>query len=224
MKAMILAAGRGERMRPLTDHTPKPLLPVRGKPLIEYHLEALARLGVRDVVINHAWLGAQLPAVLGDGARWGMTLHYSDEGDSALETGGGILKALPLLGEAPFLLINGDVYCPHDWAALPALAPGDLAHLLLVANPSHNLAGDFHLEAGRVVDEGEPRLTYAGCALLRPELFADCAPGRFGLAPLLRAAMAQGRISGEQIKTYWCDVGTPERLTALERRLNEDLG
>ncbi|SHI24866.1 N-acetylmuramate alpha-1-phosphate uridylyltransferase MurU [Ferrimonas marina] len=224
MKAMILAAGRGERMRPLTDHTPKPLLPVAGKPLIQYHLEALARAGVSEVVINHAWLGAQLPATLGDGARWGLKLHYSDEQGQALETGGGIQRALPLLGSEPFLVINGDIHCPYPWDALPALASGDLAHLLLVANPEHNPDGDFALQGGRVASEGPGKLTFAGAGVYHPALFADCGPGHFALAPLLRAAMAQQKVSGEKITVPWCDVGTPARLEALESRLNADLG
>lgn len=219
MRAMILAAGRGERMRPLTDHTPKPLLPVAGKPLLVYHLERLARAGVADVVVNHAWLGAQIPAALGDGSDWNLALHYSDEGDSALETGGGIHKALPLLGDAPFLLMNGDIFCDLDWPPLPTLAEGDLAHLYLVPNPEHNPAGDFALEHGRVVVDGADKLTYAGMALFHPALFAQCRPGHFSLVPLLKAAMAEGRVSGERYDGLWCDVGTPERLASLETRL-----
>ncbi|GAA5190048.1 N-acetylmuramate alpha-1-phosphate uridylyltransferase MurU [Ferrimonas gelatinilytica] len=224
MKAMILAAGRGERMRPLTDHTPKPLLPVNGKPLLVHHLEALARAGITDVVINTAWLGAQIPAALGDGERWGLNLQYSDEGAAALETGGGIHKALPLLGDAPFLLVNGDVFCAYPWQALTGLRAGDLAHLLLVPNPGHNPTGDFVLAQGRAHSGEGHRLTYSGCALLSPALFADCSPGRFPLAPLLRRAMEADRVSAERWEGLWCDVGTPERLQTLEAQLHGDLG
>ncbi len=222
MKAMILAAGRGERMRPLTDHTPKPLLPVAGKPLLTYHLERLARAGVREVVINHAWLGAQIPAALGDGARWDLAIRYSDEGEAALETGGGIHKALPLLGDAPFLLMNGDIYCDLEWSALPRLAEGDLAHLYLVPNPDHNPTGDFALASGRVQSDGDNKLTYGGVALFHPALFRDCRPGHFSLVPLLKQAMQAGRVSGERFDGLWCDVGTPARLAALEARLSGD--
>ncbi|MBY6187153.1 nucleotidyltransferase family protein [Marinobacter hydrocarbonoclasticus] len=222
MRAMILAAGRGERMRPLTDHTPKPLIPVAGKPLLEYHLERLCGAGVSDVVVNHAWLGAQIPAALGSGSRWGMTIHYSDEGDQALETGGGIHKALPMLGDAPFLLMNGDIYCDLQWPTLPTLAKGDLAHLYLVPNPEHNPCGDFALEQGRVRSEGAAKLTYGGIALFHPDLFRECRPGHFSLVPLLKAAMAEGRVSGERFDGLWCDVGTPARLTALEALLSGD--
>ncbi|MBY5922390.1 N-acetylmuramate alpha-1-phosphate uridylyltransferase MurU [Ferrimonas balearica] len=222
MKAMILAAGRGERMRPLTDHTPKPLLPVAGKPLLTYHLERLARAGVREVVINHAWLGAQIPAALGSGERWDLNIRYSDEGDAALETGGGIHKALPLLGDEPFLLMNGDIYADLQWPVLPQLAEGDLAHLYLVPNPEHNPNGDFALESGRVLSDGDHKLTYGGMALFHPELFRACRPGHFSLVPLLREAMQAGRVSGERFEGHWCDVGTPARLAALEAQLRGD--
>ncbi|MBY5993016.1 N-acetylmuramate alpha-1-phosphate uridylyltransferase MurU [Ferrimonas balearica] len=220
MKAMILAAGRGERMRPLTDTTPKPLLPVAGKPLLTYHLERLARAGITEVVINHAWLGAQIPAALGNGERWGLSLRYSDEGDQALETGGGIHKALPLLGDAPFLLLNGDIFCQLEWPTLPSLADGDLAHLYLVPNPAHNPEGDFALAEGRVGVDGPQRLTYGGIALFHPALFAACQSGHFSLVPLLKDAMAQGRVSGSRYDGLWCDVGTPQRLQQLERQLD----
>ncbi len=215
MKAFVLAAGRGERMRPLTDRHPKPLLPVAGKPLIEWHLEALARAGVREVVINLGWLGAQIPAALGTGARWGLQLRYSDEGWPALETGGGLFRALPLLGAGPFLLVNGDVWTDADFAALcrRGLAAEDLAHLLLVDNPPQHPRGDFGLVGDRVV-EGGPTLTYSGIALLRPALFAGCADGAFPLAPLLFRAIAGGRVSGERHPGRWSDIGTPERLAA----------
>ncbi|USD37951.1 N-acetylmuramate alpha-1-phosphate uridylyltransferase MurU [Ferrimonas sp. SCSIO 43195] len=223
MKAMILAAGRGERMRPLTDTTPKPLLPLAQTPLIEYHLRRLAAAGIREVLINTAWLGQQFPEQLGDGGRWGMKITYQHE-QQALETGGGILKALDWLGAAPFLVVNGDVYCELEFDRLPMLSETDLAHLWLVPNPAHNPGGDFVLQAGRVSDQGQPRLTFSGIGLYRPALFDGCQPGRFGLAPLLRRAMAQQRISGTIYSGRWCDVGTPQRLQQLEQGLNADLG
>jgi MurNAc alpha-1-phosphate uridylyltransferase len=219
MKAMILAAGRGERMRPLTDVTPKPLLEAGGKRLIEYHLEALRAGGFTDVVINTAHLGEQLIEALGDGQRYGLRLRYSPEPEGALETGGGIHRALPLLGDAPFLVVNGDVWCDYPLAPR-ALADDDLAHLVLVDNPAHHEHGDFHLAGGRVDQAGEPRLTFSGIGYYRPELFADCTPGRFPLAPLLREAMDAGRVSGEHHGGHWSDVGTPERLAALDDFLN----
>ena len=216
MKAMILAAGRGERLRPLTDTVPKPLLEVRGKPLIAWHLEALARAGVHNVVINLSWLGEQIRATLGDGSRWGMRIAYSDEGPVALETGGGIHHALPLLGSAPFLLVNGDVYTDYDLARL-WLRSGELAHLVLVGNPSHHPQGDFLLQDGLVSEIGEPRHTYAGIGIYDPELFAGCRPGRFPLLPLLRKAMAERRLGGEIHAGAWTDVGTAARLADLNR-------
>ncbi len=224
MKAMILAAGRGERLRPFTDHTPKPLLPLAGKPLIVWHIEALVAAGIRDIVINHAWLGGQIEAALGDGGAFGARIVYSPEGDEALETGGGIHHALPLLGDAPFLVVNGDVCTDYDFSRLPA-RPGGLAHLLLVANPAHHPAGDFFLAGGRVMGEGAPagatRLTFSGIGLYSPRLFDGCESGRFPLAPLLRRAMAQGRVSGECYGGCWVDVGTPERRDEAERLLRQ---
>lgn len=217
MKAMVLAAGKGERMRPLTLHTPKPLIPVGGVPLIEHHLRALGEAGFGDVVINHAWLGEQIEAHLGDGQRFGLRLHYSAEGEP-LETGGGIHKALPLLGAAPFLVVNGDICTDIDFRAL-RLADGDLAQLVLVDNPLHHPLGDFALVGGRVSDSGDPRLTYSGVAILHPALFVDCQPGAFKLAPLLRAAMAGGRVGGMRHTGRWVDVGTQERLAEAERLL-----
>ena len=214
MKAMILAAGRGERMRPLTDNTPKTLLVVRGRPLIEHHLCALQAAGIVDVVINVAWLGPQIIAHLGDGNRYGMSIRYSEEGDSALETGGGIANALPLLGDAPFWIVNGDVYADYDFAA-QSLEQDKLAHLLMVPNPEHNPAGDFALCAGAVSNAGEPRYTYSGIAMVRPELLAGHLGGAFPLAPYLRRAADQGALSGELLSGQWVDVGTPERLQAL---------
>jgi len=212
---MVLAAGRGERMRPLTDQVPKPLLPVRGKPLIVYHLEKLARLGVRHAVINLAWHGEQIRAALGDGARWQLQIHYSDEGGEALETGGGIFQALPWLGPEPFLVVNADVFTEFDFGALQ-IAPEALAQLLLVANPMHHPQGDFALVDGRVQQQGGARWTYAGIGLYRPELFAGCNPGRFPLLPLLRRAMAAGRLHGQVFEGAWNDVGSIERLAALQ--------
>lgn len=225
MKAMILAAGRGERMRPLTDHTPKPLLVVGGKPLIVHHLERLAAAGFGDLVINHAHLGGQIETALGDGSRWGLRIRYSPE-HTALETGGGIFRALPLLGPGPFLVVNGDVWTDLDFARLH-LQPGTLSHLVLVDNPGHHPRGDFLLEAGLVRAEGassDPgpsasRLTFSGIGLYHPDLFRDCQPGAFPLAPLLRAAMARSQVTGERYPGVWLDIGTPQRLQALDEHL-----
>ena len=219
MRAMILAAGRGNRMRPLTDRVPKPLLAVGGKPLIQYHIERLAAAGVRAIVINHAHLGEQIEAALGDGAQLGVTLHYSPEGEGrALETGGGIFKALPLLGPDPFLVVNADIWTDCPFADLD-LPDGYLAHLVLVANPPQHPAGDFALDGDRVRRDGEPRYTFSGIGLYRPELFAGCAPGAFPLAPLLRRAMDQGQAGGRLYRGDWFDIGTPQRLDELNRRL-----
>lgn len=221
MRAMILAAGRGERMRPLTDHTPKPLLQVGGKRLIEYHLEALAAAGFCEVVINHAHLGDQLEQVLGDGGRYGVSIHYSAEG-TALETGGGIFRALPLLGDATFLVINGDVWCDYPLSRLRAIETTG-AHLVLVPNPPQHPNGDFVLQEGRVLSQGEgARLTFSGIGLYHPTLFAGCEAGPFPLAPLLRRAMADGRVSGELFEGRWFDIGTPERLAHLDRLLRDE--
>jgi N-acetyl-alpha-D-muramate 1-phosphate uridylyltransferase len=214
-RAMLLAAGRGERMRPLTDATPKPLLMVRGKPLIVHHLERLARCGVRDVVINVAWLGDRIRAALGDGAAFGVSIRYSEEGAQALETGGGIFQALPWLGSEPFLVVNGDVFTDFDFAAL-SIGPEAWAHLLLVPNPAQHPQGDFALEDGRVVEAGAARWTYSGIGLYRAALFEGCRPGRFPLLPLLRRAIAAGRLSGQIYHGAWSDVGTVERLAALQ--------
>jgi len=221
MKAMILAAGKGERMRPLTLHTPKPLVPVAGVPLIEYHLRGLAAAGFDEVVINHAWLGQQIEDHLGDGSRWGLRIAYSAETEP-LETGGGIFKALPLLGEQPFVLINGDVWTDYDLAHLRRPLAG-LAHLVLVDNPEHHVQGDFSLAQDQVSDaSGEgARLTFSGLSVLHPALFDGCQAGAFKLAPLLRQAMAQGQVSGEHHPGQWIDVGTLERLAQVERVLAE---
>ena len=285
MKALVFAAGKGERMRPLTEHTPKPLLAAGGKPLIAWHLEKLAAMGVREVVVNTAWLAGRFPEVLGDGARWGLRLHYSYEGAEPLETGGGMLHALPLLGEedAPFIAVNGDIWTDYDFTRLPRDMPG-IAHLVMVPNPDHNPRGDFALEPlsprkrgwgegsgrsgqARALDsdflahhpartaapsaaatapsgegrreadamllssDGPTRLTFSGIGLYRPSLFttwrdilgntpgASETPPRFKLAPLLRAAMARGEVTGESYDGIWNDIGTPQRLADLDRRL-----
>ncbi len=215
---MILAAGRGERMRPLTDHTPKPLLKAGGRCLIEHHLTALARAGFTDIVVNHAHLGAQIEQTLGDGSGYGMRITYSPEGDKALETGGGIFRALPLLGDGPFIVVNGDVWTDYPFAQLPR-EPQGFAHLVLVDNPSHHPQGDFALVGSRVTSSGAARLTFSGIGVYRPELFADCEPGIFPLAPLLRRAMEAGQVTGEHYRGRWLDIGTPQRLEELDREL-----
>lgn len=217
MKAMILAAGRGERMRPLTDETPKPLLAAGGKPLIAHQIERLAAAGFEDLVINHAHLGDQIEAALGDGRRWGIRIRYSPE-EQALETGGGIFRALPWLGPGPFVVVNADIWTDLDFRRLRH-APSGLAHLVLVPNPRHHPQGDFAFAAGRVQRDGTPRYTFSGIGLYRPELFAGCRPGAFPLAPLLRAAMDLGQVEGEIHAGRWFDIGTPERLHALDRML-----
>jgi MurNAc alpha-1-phosphate uridylyltransferase len=213
--AMVLAAGRGERMRPLTDTVPKPLLMVRGKPLIVWHLEKLSRLGVKHVVINLAWLGEQIRAALGDGASWRLQIRYSEEREGALETGGGIFQALPWLGAQPILVVNADVFTDLDFASLQ-IAPDALAQLVLVANPRHHPNGDFALVDGRVQEQGAARWTYSGIGLYRPELFAGCSAGRFPLLPLLRRAIAARRLHGQLFEGAWSDVGSIERLAALQ--------
>lgn len=232
MKALIFAAGLGERMRPLTDTTPKPLLAVAGKPLIEWHLEKLAACGVREVVVNTSWLAERFPRALGDGARWGLRIAYSYEGTTPLETGGGMLHALPLLGDAPFLLVNGDVWTDFDFARLPR-EPDGLAHLVMVDRPPQATQGDFALdEDGLVRSDGAHRLTYAGLGVYRPQLLdgwrthssdagATETPPRFRLAPILRAHMADGRIHGEHHRGRWTDVGTPQRLAELDAALSD---
>jgi len=217
---MILAAGRGERMRPLTLARPKPLLEAGGAPLIVHHLRALASAGFEDVVVNLSWLGGQIQAALGDGARHGLRIHYSDEGPEPLETGGGIFRALPLLGAGPFLVLNGDTWSDIPYADLrEKLAPADLAHLVLVPNPTHNADGDFVLDCGRIVETPGERQTFSGVGVYRAELFAGCRDGIFKLAPLLRAAARAGRVSGGIHDGAWLDIGTPERLAELDARL-----
>ena len=219
MKAFILAAGRGERMRPLTDHTPKPLLVAGGKPLIVWHLERLAAAGFREVVINHAHLGAQIEAILGDGAQWGLKIQYSPEPPGALETAGGIANALPLLGDQPFLVVNGDVYCDMDFGHF--LGSTATAHLVMVANPAHHSGGDFSLDGDRVIyANGEQTLTYAGVGVFSPSFFAGITPGTvMKLRPLLDAAIAAGTLTGERFAGRWVDVGTPQRLAELDQEL-----
>ena len=221
MKAFILAAGRGERMRPLTDHTPKPLLPAGGKPLIVWHLERLATAGFKDVVINHAHLGAQIESALGDGSSWGLNIQYSPEPPGALETAGGIANALPLLGEETFLLVNGDVFCDWDFGRARQLT-AKMAHLVMVANPAHHVGGDFSLDGERVIYAGaEETLTYAGFAVFSPAFFAGVEKGAvMKLRPLLDAAIAAGTLTGERYAGRWVDVGTPQRLAELDQELN----
>jgi MurNAc alpha-1-phosphate uridylyltransferase len=212
---MVLAAGRGERLRPLTDTTPKPLLSVRGKPLIVHHLEALARAGVSEVTVNLSWLGEQLRSRLGDGSQWGLILHYSEEGPVALETGGGIVKALPWLGPAPFLVISGDIFTDFPFAQL-RLPAHSLAHLVMVPNPAFHPRGDFALEGGRVTEATTQRVTYGNIGLFHPEFFEGCVPERFPLLPLLRRALSHERLTGELYQGTWANVGTPEELAALQ--------
>lgn len=229
--ALIFAAGLGERMRPLTDLTPKPLLRVGGKPLIVWHLEKLAEAGVNYVVINTSHLAEQFPETLGDGARWGLRIRYVYEGAAPLETGGALLNALPLLGPEPVLAISGDVWCDADLAALPA-EPTGFGHLLMVDNPAHHPDGDFRLDAqGLLHANGGPRLTYSGIGVFRRELLADwhaatgdtpgvdAKPPRFKLRPLLEAAMARNALAGSLHRGRWTDVGTPARLAELDATL-----
>jgi len=247
MKALIFAAGLGERMRPLTDAAPKPLLQAGGKPLIVWHLEKLAAIGIRDIVINTSWLAEQFPQTLGDGERWGLSIRYSYEGATPLETGGGMLQALRLLGDAPFLAVNGDIWTDFDFARLPR-EPRGLAHLVLVGNPPQHPGGDFALapdgsvaSESAVADIPKPslffgasaggKLTFSGIGVYRPALFdgwrntigdasgADDLPPRFKLAPLLRAAMSRRGVTGEHHRGRWTDVGTPERLAQLDESL-----
>ena len=213
-RALIFAAGRGERMRPLSDATPKPLLQVGEKRLIEWHIEALAAAGVRRVVINTSHLAGQFPAALGDGARWNLRIDYSFEGPEPLETGGGMQHALPLLGSDPFIAVNGDIRCDFDFSTLPH-EPDGLAHLVVIDNPSHHPNGDFVLRGGRLFDEDEPRLTFAGIGVYRPELLGVHGPGKYSIVPILRAAMREDRVSGEYFHGVWSDVGTPQRLASL---------
>lgn len=217
-KVMILAAGRGERMRPLSDTVPKPLLPAGGKPLIVHLIESLARSGLREIVVNHSHLGEQVVDYLGAGDRYGVRLTYSHEEGGGLETGGGIFKALPSIDTDPFVVVNGDIWTDYPFDRLPLRLDG-LAHLVLVDNPPQHPQGDFFLQGGKVSVEGTPRLTFSGIGVYARALFAECRPGKFPLAPLLRAAIAQGSVSGEHYTGRWRDVGTPERLKELDQEL-----
>jgi MurNAc alpha-1-phosphate uridylyltransferase len=215
---MILAAGRGERMRPLTERLPKPMLEVGGHRLIEYHLAALAEFGVREVVINLSWHGERIREALGGGAARGIAIRYSEEGPEPLGTGGGLLAALPLLGAEPFLVLNGDIWTDFPLRSLAAPA-ASLAHLVLVGNPEHHPGGDYGLESGGRATAGPERLTFSGISMLDPALFAGCRPGFFALKPVLDAALAAGRLTGQRYDGAWCDVGTPARLAALDSEL-----
>lgn len=227
MKAMILAAGMGNRMRPLTLHTPKPLLEVGGKPLIVWHIEKLQAIGVREIVINTAWLGEKLLAALGDGSRFGVKILWSHEGEG-LETAGGIINALALLGDEPFILVNGDVWTTMDFAPLMQLELGqDLAHLVLVTNPAQHPQGDFTLSAGKCClfeqqQQGE-NLTYSGVAVYSPAMFQGLAAGKRAMLPLFQQAMRQGLVSAEKLQGVWVDVGTPERLADLDQQISQGL-
>lgn len=217
-RAMLLAAGRGERLRPITDTLPKPLVEVAGKPLIVYHLEALARAAIRDVVINLSWLGEKIRAALGDGGRHGVRITYSEEGPVPLETGGGIHRALPLLGPHPFLVVNSDVWTDMDFSHALTLEEGADARLLLAPNPPQHPRGDFGLEGDFVVERESDRLTYTGIGVYRPEFFAGCAPGRFPLLPLLERAIAARRLRGAAYRGEWLDIGSLDRLAWLDAR------
>ena len=219
MKAMILAAGRGERMRPLTDHTPKPLLQVAGKPIIEHTIKQLVSAGFTEIVINHARFGQQIEDYLGNGRNFGATITYSSEGDEPLETAGGIINALPLLGKDAFLVVNGDIATDFPFSMLREVNV-ELAHLVLVDNPAHHMVGDFGLDnSGQITESGSHLLTFSGIGLYHPDLFADTPPGKSKLAPLLRAAIKENKVTGQHYSGFWMDIGTPERLQELDRRL-----
>lgn len=217
MRAMILAAGRGERLRPLTDTLPKPLIEIGGKPLIEHHLESLAEAGFREVVINQGHLGDLLPASIGDGSRWDINIHWSDEQPEALETGGGIFKALALLGSSPFLVVNGDIWTDYPLARLRSVKC-DWAHLVMVPNPDHNPGGDFALQGAVIREDTRNRLTFSGIGVYHPRLFEHCRPGKFSVVPLLRKAMTDHLVTGEEFGGAWSDIGTPERLELIRRK------
>jgi N-acetyl-alpha-D-muramate 1-phosphate uridylyltransferase len=228
MQAMILAAGRGERMRPLTDTCPKPLLQIAGKPLLEHHIIRLAQAGINHIVINYAWQGQQIVDFCGDGSRWGVQIQLSDESQACLETAGGIIKALPLLAsstaDAPFLVVNGDIFCGFDFLSLPVLAEPDLAHLYLVPNPEHNADGDFRLVNGRALPlttakaENSNSYTFSGIGIYRPSFFVNTQPSTvLPLGPLLKQYATQQKLSACLLSDYWFDVGTPERLQQLNQ-------
>jgi MurNAc alpha-1-phosphate uridylyltransferase len=215
---MVLAAGRGERLRPITDTLPKPLVPIAGKPLIAYHLEALARARIREVVINLSWLGEKIRTALGDGGRYGVSIAYSEEGPTPLETGGGIHRALGLLGAEPFLVVNADVWTDMDFSRVPAIDDGADARLMLAPNPPHHPRGDFGLEGDFIVAGEAERFTYTGIGIFRPQLFEGCVPGKFPLLPLLQRALAARRLRGELYRGEWLDIGSPDRLAQLDAR------
>jgi len=219
MRAMILAAGRGERLRPLTDTRPKPLLEVGGRPLIEHHLERLAQAGFREIVINLAHLGDMIRDTLGNGSAWGVNIHYSQEPPGALDTGGGIGQALPLLGESPFTVINGDIFSQYPLARLRAIKCSH-AHLVLVPNPEHNPDGDFVLQGGHVYQDAagldaQERYTFSGISVYHPRFFAAATGGKYSVVPMLKAAMALQHVTGEIFRGVWHDIGTPERLKEI---------
>lgn len=226
MKAMILAAGLGNRMRPLTLHTPKPLLEVGEKPLIVWHIEKLQKIGVTEIVINTAWLGEKLANALGDGSQFGVKILWSHEGEG-LETAGGIINALPLLGDEPFILVNGDVWTTMDFASLLDVQLGEQqAHLVLVENPPQHLKGDFILSKGLAYTFEQEQLgealTYSGIAVLHPRMFVGLENGKRPLAPLLKQAMQQQQVSAEKLQGIWVDVGTPERLEQLDQQIKQN--
>ncbi|MGW8247665.1 MAG: N-acetylmuramate alpha-1-phosphate uridylyltransferase MurU [Acidiferrobacterales bacterium] len=220
MKAFILAAGRGERMRPLTDSIPKPLLTVGGEPLIVHTIRRLSAAGVSDLVVNVSHLADQIEAFLGNGAQWGVNINYSHE-EAALETAGGIINALPLLGDSPFILVNGDIWTDYDFSGLTKRPlENSLAHLVMVSNPGHHPQGDFYLDHGKLGQEGGEALTYSGIGLYSPALFSSLPPGKRPLAPILRQAISNSQLSGEKFNGKWMDVGTPERLSELDSYLD----
>ena len=220
MKAMILAAGRGERLRPLTDSTPKPLLKIGDKSLIEYHLYKLADVGIKEVIINTAWLGEKIQQTIGNGEKYGLTVFYSDESEQALETAGGIINALPLLGDEPFLIINGDIFTDYDFKQLNNLELNAEAHLVMVKNPQHNLKGDFALDGGYLQNTGDTLYTYSGIGIYTKQFFAGYPEGVTALAPILKEKITQQKVSGELFKNAWTDVGTIERLQQLNKQEN----
>ncbi len=218
MRAMILAAGRGERLRPLTDSMPKPLVEIGGKSLIEHLIEALAAAGFRQIVINQGHLGNMLPAAIGDGSRWNITIHWSDEQPEALDTGGGIHQALPLLGSSPFLVVNGDIWTDFPFSHLRAIKC-DWAHLVMIPNPPQHHRGDFVLHNARIRNEGGDKLTFSGIGVYHPRLFEGCTPGKFSIVPLLRSAMETHCVTGEIYKGGWEDIGTLERLKTVRLKI-----
>jgi MurNAc alpha-1-phosphate uridylyltransferase len=218
MKAMILAAGRGERLRPLTDETPKPLIKVAGRSLIEYHIDNLAKAGIKEIVINTAWLADRIHKQLGDGSEYGVSIRYSDEG-TALETAGGIINALPLLGDDPFLVVNGDIWCDFDFTSIAELSPQVQAHLVLVENPGHNHTGDFSLQHGMIKNTGEPMYTFSGIGIYSKDFFTGQESGISPLAPLIRSKCEENLVSGQLHAGRWTDVGTIERLQELDIQL-----